>query len=557
LHGPALGLWMSHTFRISTQVFAIARVVTSLLLVVTGAFLPSLFAAQDNVVLRGTVVSAIDGTPIRAALVQLLGEKPRAMLTGADGTFEFDGLAAGDAAITVRKPGYFSAQEYYPESVGEQRVHLGPNLQPVALKLYPEAVIYGRLTNENGRPLEGMTVQLTRAGTKGAIGPHESLPSATSNENGEYRLAELRAGTYLVSVSQPQKMDAAFPIAMFQVSKLRSGYPTSFYPGDTDRAHAMPLRLTPGKKVQADLRLTAEPLYRISGSVQGAGGAGAIVVVIVSQNDVNPVAAAAVTPGSNRFVLESVPAGSYFLGAVQEPAQGAGEQKTGISSIEVTQNVDTASIVLSEKKQIEVRFRYERTNSTGNPPGPSGQVASLVRTDVPMPIELFSAALMANPQTPEEGLEITLEPGTYRAVLNGQPDRCVASVKSGTTDILNEELVVTAGASVEPIEVVVRDDCGRVQGTVSKDGQPAMGRVLLIPGDAPRRGVSAAANSDGAFQFQGLVPGRYFAVALDGADDLDPAHPDALAKVKSLATEVDVQASGAGNVKLELKSLEP
>jgi hypothetical protein len=174
-----------------------------------------------------------------------------------------------------------------------------------------------------------------------------------------------------------------------------------------------------------------------------------------------------------------------------------------------------------------------------------------------MPIELFSAALMANPQTPEEGLEITLEPGTYRAVLNGQPNRCVASVRSGATDLLNDELVVTAGASVEPIEVVVRDECGRVQGTVSKDGQPAMGRVLLIPGDAPRRGVSAAANSDGAFQFQGLVPGRYFAVALDGADDLDPAHPDALAKVKSLATEVDVQASGAGNVKLELKSLEP
>jgi hypothetical protein len=548
---------MSHTFRISTRVFGVAWVVLPLLVVGTGVFEPSLFAAVNRVVLRGTVVNSVDGMPIRAALVQLLGERPRAILTGADGTFEFDGLAAGDAAITVRKPGYFSAQEYYPESVGEQRVHLGPNLQPVALKLYPEAVIYGRLTNENGRPLEGMTVQLTRAGARGAVGPHETLPSATSNENGEYRLAELRAGTYLVSVSQPPKMNAAFPIAMFQVSKLRSGYPTSFYPGVTDRAHAMSLRLTPGKKVQADLRLTAEPLYRISGSVQGASGAGTIVVVIVSQNDMNPVAAAAVTPGGNRFVLESVPAGSYFLGAVQEPAQGAGEQKTGISSIEVTQNADTASIVLSEKKSIEVRFHYESTQSAGNSPGPSGQVASLVRTDVSMPIELFSAALMANPQTPEEGLEITLEPGTYRAVLNGQPDRCVASVKSGTTDILNEELVVTAGTSVEPIEVVVRDDCGGVQGTVSKDGQPAMGRVLLIPGDAPRHGVSAAANSDGAFQFPGLVPGKYFLVALDGADDLDPGDPDVLAKVKSLATEVDVQASAAANVKLELKSLEP
>ncbi len=544
---------MSRIFRIST----IAKLLVSLMLLTGSVFVPPALCAEDRITLRGVVVNSVDGTPIRAALVQLLGEKPRAMLTAADGAFEFDGMTAGDVAITVRKPGYFSAEEYFPESVGKQKVHLAPNLQPIELRLYPEAVIYGRLTNEEGRPLEGMTVQIVRAAAKGAAGRNKSLPSTTSNENGEYRLAELRPGSYLISVSQIQKMNAAFPVAMFQTVKLRSGYPTSFYPGVTDRTQATPVRLTPGKKVQADLRLPSRPLYRISGSVQGASGAGPIVVVIVGQSDVSPVAAAVVAPGLNRFVLEGVPAGSYFLGAVQEPAPGAEEQKTGINRVEVTQNVDAAAIVLSEKKPIEVRFRYENTQ-----PGEiyfplARQFASLVRTDVPMPIELFSAALIANSRSPEEGAAISLEPGTYRAVLNEQPNQCVAAVRSGASDILNEGLLVTAGAPVEPIEVLVRGDCARVQGTVSKEAQPVMGRVLLIPENEPRRGISMAADSDGAFRFQGLVPGTYFVVALDGADDLDPADAETLAKVKSLATEVDVDASAATKVSLQLKSLEP
>ena len=510
---------------------------------------------EENIVLRGTVVSSVDGAPIRTALVQVLGEMPRAMLTGADGSFQFEGMGAGDAVIVARKPGYFSAQEYYPESVGEQRVHLTPNLQPLEMKLYPEAVIYGRVTNENGRALEGFTVELTRTGAKHSTGMRGNLPSAITNENGEFRLAELHAGSYLVNVSQ--KMDADGPIALFQASKLRTGYPTYFYPSVTDPSLATPVRLTPGKQVQADMRLTSQPLYRLSGSVLGATSGGPLVVVVVGRHDVRPVAATTILPGLTSFVLEGVPAGSYFVGAVEPPEAGVGGTKTGISEVEVAQNVDSVSIVLSEDRKIPVRFRYQFAQAAGNPALDSGGLVSFLRTDLPVDNELFAATLTARPDSPEEGYEVSLQPGTYHARVRVEPNRCVVSVKSGTSDVLNGDLIVTAGGSVEPIEVVLRDDCARVQGTVSKGGQPSMGRVLLIPEDGPRRGISAAANSDGVFQFQGLAPGKYLAVALDGTDDLDPEDPETLAKVKSQATPVEVQASGAASLTLELKSLEP
>jgi sarcosine oxidase gamma subunit len=81
--------------------------------------------------------------------------------------------------------------------------------------------------------------------------------------------------------------------------------------------------------------------------------------------------------------------------------------------------------------------------------------------------------------------------------------------------------------------------------------------VLVMSADGLRNGASTAADSDGAFRFQGLAPGKYFVVAIDGADGLDLSNSGTLAKLQSLATEVDVQASAAVNVRLELKSLEP
>jgi hypothetical protein len=542
---------MSSIFGKPSRTCRIAAIALLLLAANPVVAIPFFPAAVDSIALRGTVVSSVDGTPIRAALVQLLGEKPRAMLTGTDGNFAFEGLQAGDAVIVARKPGYFSAQEYFPESVGKQRVHLGPNLKEIALKLYPEAVVYGRVTNEKGRPLEGFTVMLQRMGASASAASRAAM-SAITNENGEYRLAELRAGTYVVSASQ--RLNADVPIALFRTSNLRSGYPTYFYPGVPDLSAATQVRLTAGKQFQADVRMTSGPLYRVSGSVQGAGGGAPIMVVLVGRQDIWPVAAAAVMPGLNGFSLEGVSAGSYLLGGAQSTAEGG--SKTGMRDVEVSGNMEGVTLAIGEGRPIQVQFRFQLSQPAGNSAELSGMYVDLLRADMPLEVDLSVLQLGPRPDHPA-GFEVQLQPGKYRARLNAQPKGCVVSVKSGTKDILSEDLLVAAGGSAETIEVVVRDDCGTVKGAVSQDGQPAVARVFLIPEDAPRRGISTAADSDGAFQFEGLVPGKYYAVAVDGADDLDPSDPETLVKLESQATLVEVLGSGSASITLELKSLEP
>jgi Carboxypeptidase regulatory-like domain len=510
---------------------------------------------EDSIALRGTVVSSVDGTPVRGALVQLLGTNTRAMLTGGNGTFEFEGLAAGDGIVVVRKPGYFSSQEYFPESVGELRVHLSPSMKALELKLYPEAVIYGRVTNENGRPLEGLAVQLFHAGMQSPPSKGESLPSVITNENGEYRLPELHEGTYLISVSQ--RKNSEDPIALFQAAKMKSGYPTAFYPGVEDPKLATPIRLTPGKQVMAGMQIHSQPLYRVAGNVLGVGETGPVFVVLVGRHDIQPVSIAVTTPPLTGFVLEGVPAGSYFLGGIVMGDEKGSEERSGFREMEISGNVEGASLGLEERSTFQVRFQYQYERTEANTLESSGAFAKLQRTDMPLEEELFSEQLYARPDVPGLGTDIQLDSGKYRVKLISRDKVCVASVKSGATNLMSDDLAVSAGGSDEPIEVVVRNDCGGVRGNVSKDGQPAMGRVLLIPEGAPRAGISTAANSDGGFQATGLAPGKYVVVALDGADDLAPDDPDTQEKVKSRGTTIEVLPSGSTNITLELKSLEP
>ena len=520
---------------------------------VSSALGPFVFA-DGGCVLRGRVVSTVTGHGVSRALVEVTGRAGRAEMTDSDGTFEFKDLAAGDTLVQVRKPGYFSAREYYPESIGQQHVQVAPGMRPIELKLYPEAVVFGRVTNENGRPLEGFSVQLVRPGKHLlAAGPRTSPPNAVTNENGEYRIAEIRGGNYLLRVER--KSDAGASMVLFQAVKFRIGYPTYFYPNVTDAAAATTIKLAPGRHVQADLRLTSQPLYQVSGKVEGASGAGPMVVVLVGQQDEYPVAASALPPGTTDFRLEGIPAGTYLLGAIQP--EDRGEAKTGIyGKIELHQNQDGLGIVLAEPKPIDVQFHYQFTQTIGNPAEGLGLPVSLQRTDLPFSEGATAATLLPDPSNPTEGMPVGLDAGTYRARVNDLASRCVASVRSGDTDLLTDDFVVSGDSGPQAIEVTIRDDCSRVGGTVQKDGQPTAGRVLLIPDEHSQRTVSTAANSDGSFSFQGILPGKYVAVALENAEDFDTEDLDALGKARALGTAVELEPSATTTVSLESKSLE-
>jgi hypothetical protein len=184
------------------------------------------------------------------------------------------------------------------------------------------------------------------------------------------------------------------------------------------------------------------------------------------------------------------------------------------------------------------------------------ELVGFIRTSAPMDEGMLQAMPVRGQQLSTMEYQVAFDVGNYRAKVIRVPNQCVASVKSGSMNLLKDDLAVTGPGSVEAIEVVVMGDCASVSGRVSKDAKPAMGMVLLIPDDAPRAGVSTAANSDGTFEISGLAPGKYWAMALEEGEDLEADDPATLERVKTKGRVVELESSGMTRIELEQESLE-
>jgi protocatechuate 3,4-dioxygenase beta subunit len=117
------------------------------------------------------------------------------MLTDDEGNFEFRDITE-NSALSANKPGYF------PENAGTTTVWSSPGTKgPLELRLVPEAVISGRVTDESGAPLPGVAILLRIVAVSNGLRHWEQRGGATTNAEGEFRIAELQAGEYSLQTS--------------------------------------------------------------------------------------------------------------------------------------------------------------------------------------------------------------------------------------------------------------------------------------------------------------------------------------------------------------------
>src|SRR3984885_8624772 len=96
----------------------------------------------------GEVVNSVTGEPIPRARVQVGTQQ--ATLTDHDGRFEFDNLSEDSAYASASKPGYFAEDTLVPAQG-----------RSITLRLIPEAIIFGTITDENGQPIQDLRVQIS------------------------------------------------------------------------------------------------------------------------------------------------------------------------------------------------------------------------------------------------------------------------------------------------------------------------------------------------------------------------------------------------------------
>lgn len=147
----------------------------------------------------------------------------------------------------------------------------GQELKDLSFKLTPQAVITGRVLDEEGEPLARAQIQVLRR--RFFQGRQRTMPMGGGQtiDTGEFRVADLAPGRYWISATYRGRMTMfGEGPARNTAGKPEEEYVTTYYPNSTDEAGARTIDLDAGQEMSGiDIRLHKARVYRIRGKVSG------------------------------------------------------------------------------------------------------------------------------------------------------------------------------------------------------------------------------------------------------------------------------------------------
>ena len=245
------------------------------------------------------------------------GPPPEA-LTDENGRFAFNGLAEGDYRVDVQKTGYAPSVQPFDPSVS---VHV-PN-DRLEIRLQRGGVITGRVLDGSGQPVSDLSLMALRRLDMPRGGPTQWLPSPMmggqqTNDVGEFRIAGLAAGEYIVAALRP--MSSPFGSATVTPTAHVTATTTTYYPGTSNQAAAQPIAVRAGDTV-ANIEFTMQlsPAFRIAGRVVDESGqpVQGAMVMLISDPRIGAFGPSghAQSDSEGRFSIADVTPGTYRLHA--------------------------------------------------------------------------------------------------------------------------------------------------------------------------------------------------------------------------------------------------
>ena len=158
-------------------------------------------APKGTAVLRGVVVAADTGAPVRRAQVRAASSESgdtRTTLTDEQGRFDLRELAGGHYTLTASKGGFITLQ-YGQRRPGEPGTPVdlaaGRTIEKLVIGLPRGSVITGRIVDEFGEPLTGAQVQVLRyVWVSGARTLQPAGGADRTDDQGTYRIFGLQPG---------------------------------------------------------------------------------------------------------------------------------------------------------------------------------------------------------------------------------------------------------------------------------------------------------------------------------------------------------------------------
>ena len=528
-------------------------------------------APRGTAVLRGQIVTADNGSPIRRAQVRVNApevREGRLATTDAQGRFEIRELPAGRYTMTASKGGFVSLQfgQRRPSESGTPiELGDGQTLDKITIALPRGSVLGGRITDEFGEPVANAIVTAFRYAYAG--GARRMVPAQgangrdTTDDQGQFRLFGLPPGEYFISAmlrgGGPEVTD---PMGD------PSGYAATYYPGTTNIAEAQRVTLAVSQEqTGVHFGLIATSLVRVAGQVIMSNGAAATngMVMLAPTSSAGGRAMIMQQGGAgNRidangtFRVSNVAPGRY---QVQARAGGREGELARMDLVVGTEDVEGLTLVTAagtvingtvvsdtgeafdfRPQQLQVAARAAAPDTQALGVGPGG---SRIGDDWSFTLRNIVDPILIRPSAPQGWM-------LKSVFLNGD-------------DITDIPMEFAPGQTVSGVQIVMTKKMATVSGAVTDArGNPVLdAAVVVFPANEKlwtyqSRFIRAARpDQEGKYRVASLPsPEQYLVVAVQGLEDGQAGDPEFLAAVRDSATKFDLGEGETKAVDVKLAS---
>ncbi len=171
-------------------------------------------ATHSRATVEGIVTKDPDSQPVKKALIELIAENQSeggdyTAVTGADGAFRIENVIPGRYHLFAERTGLLDAERQRTHSDGRVlTLTPGQELKDVRIRLQAAAVIRGRVADEDGEPMQDAEVTVLQQTFVYGHSHWQQTGGERTNDLGEFRIANLPAGDFYVSVNPPPDVKA-------------------------------------------------------------------------------------------------------------------------------------------------------------------------------------------------------------------------------------------------------------------------------------------------------------------------------------------------------------
>lgn len=511
--------------------------------------------AAGSGTIRGQVVDATSGAPIRRATVtayggELRGGRPPSAMSDDDGRFELSELPAGKYTLAVSKSSYVGGG-YGPTPVRPPApIELADKqvVDKVVLRLARGGVVIGRVMDEAGEPAIGVELRAMQY----RYGPNgRTLDTAPvsgffrTDDLGAFRLYGLPPGQYYIA-ARPDTF-------MMGLQPADTGPITTYFPNSPEPATAQRVTVAAGRETgPVIITLVSTKLARVRGrAIMSNGQPFVNAQVSVNVRDINGSSSrgGGQTAGDGTFELRGLAAGTYEL-EVRPPRFGPTEDDSEVGRQTITvagDDVDGVLVVGAKPGIVRGRvmtddgspFPFTNLNVMAQAPGPGVRFFSppgVVKEDHTFELRgLF-------------GQRLFRMGGMGPPVPNAAPWMLKAVLLDGV-DIIDKPIDIPPGAVIEGLEMIFTQKAAELSGTVTISGEAKLedAWIILFPGDESlwrdtmRFVRIARPDKDGTYRFR-MLPAHndYLLVTALQIEPGQYMDPDFLKSVRDRAMRVSL-----------------